>query len=151
MSKKDNFQKRFDDIINELKVNSTFSPEALLKINDLYNEHEQLTADLKDARKETENDNTVILKLREVIRTCESKLEGIEEREAEVKEREKDALKLELLAENAETRRQDAYNLVQMVFKSPVYTEERTGSVPVARDGYVETHQTNETITKEVN
>lgn len=62
--------------------------------------------------------------------------EALDKRLADVASREQKQELRDLRVDLAELRRKDAFDLVSMVFRSPVYSENVTGRIPLPVDGY---------------
>lgn len=85
---------------------------------------DKLLADLKDAKDAHTSAMTAL-----------NKHAGLTEREAKVLEREREQNLRDFKVQSADERRAEILGLVNTVFRSPVFTQSITGSVPVVRNG----------------
>lgn len=125
-----NFSKELDQLIQKGLQEKTFSLEVIDTIKALKDDYEKVSEELNTAAEMIKN-----LKVESAIKHGQIlDLEGYKSkninREGELEKREKEIQKLELQAQYAELRRADALNIVQTVFRSPVYTKTTNGYYP---------------------
>lgn len=113
--------KEIDTLITQLVNDKTFSLEAVDAIKKIKEEHATLLTTYERVANTTEGYKNLLNRQENTIVDYRNKVATLEKEVADFKLRESKIQRLELQAEFAELRRSDSFELVRLVFKSPVF------------------------------
>lgn len=138
--------------LDKIIVEKTFSLEAVGQIKKMGDEYVVMETKLKDVledRKNISDQNTVLSIENNKLKERDA---DVSKREIIVKDKENKQALNDLRLEHANIRANEIRELFGVVFKNPVVRSNvyKSNSVPVAQNGYVGTHNGNETENRTV-
>jgi hypothetical protein len=139
------------EIIDQALTEKTFSLEIIEKIKSLKDAFDKSVLDIETLNKRLEINDNLRLTLEKENITLRNSNESLIAKEKDVITREKELDKNKYELEFQKQRANEIKDILGIVFKNPVLQKSVFGSVPVERNGYIETHNRNENISETIN